>query len=120
MDMLEEIFKKQKELQVKLGVVDKYKIDDSMKQQYINQMCLALHEESVEIMRESAYKNPDFMPFGWKKNQTFNTENFKKEIVDLMHFLVNLCLVVDMTPKEFYELYTEKNKENHVRKDTNY
>lgn len=68
-DKLDELFNYQCEFQKKLGTLDKTRLSPAMKQQYINQMILALHEEAVEIMRESAYKNPDFVPFGWKKTQ---------------------------------------------------
>ena len=88
--------------------------------QFINQMILALHEEAVEIMRESAYKNPDFVPFGWKKNQIFNEDLFKEELVDMLHFFVNLCLVVNMSPDELFNRYCNKNKENHTRQENNY
>ena len=37
-------------------------------------------------MRETAWKNPAKIKYGWKKNQELNEENFKEEIVDLWHF----------------------------------
>ena len=77
-DKLKEIYLYQLDLQKRLGVYDKIGKDDNMKQQYINQMLLASHEELVEIMRETAYKNPEVVPFGWKKGQKFNNEKCKK------------------------------------------
>ena len=119
-DKLDEIFEKQLNLQKKLGVISKFKKNKSMKQQYINQMILAIEEEAVEIMKETAYKNPRYVPFGWKKNQKFNIKNFKLEIVDLMHFLVNLAIVAGLSSNEFFKLYIKKNKINHVRKKNGY
>lgn len=118
-DKLDIIFRKQKELQINLGVFKKMK-NASMKQQFINQMILSIHEETVEIMKETAYKNPNYVPFGWKKGQEFNLENYKKEIADLLHFIINLCLVVNMTSEELFKLYLNKNRENHERKRNNY
>ena len=83
-------------------------------------MILALHEEAVEIMRESSYKNPDYVPFGWKKEQKSNNEKFKEEIVDILHFVVNLCLVSGMDSSELHQRYLNKNKENHLRQDNGY
>jgi len=119
-DMLIEILNHQKDLQTSLGIYKKIGNCPKMKQQYINQMILALHEESTEIMRETAYKNPDFMPFGWKKNQEFNNEKFKEEIIDIIHFVMNLCIVSGMDANEIYNRYLGKNKENFKRQEDGY
>lgn len=119
-DKLNKIFLHQMELQKKLGVYEKISKCESMKQQYINQMILALHEEAVEIMRETAYKNPEYMPFGWKKGQEFKEEKFKEEIIDIIHFVMNLCIISGMNPEEIYNRYLNKNKENFKRQDENY
>ena len=119
-DKLDEIFNHQKQLQTRLGIYEKINKNDSMKQQYINQMILALHEEAVEIMRETAYKNPEYMPFGWKKGQQFNNEKFKEEIIDIIHFVMNLCIISGMDSDEIYNRYLNKNKENFIRQDDNY
>lgn len=119
-DKLNEIFNHQKELQIKFGVYDKIGADPAMKQQYINQMILALHEEATEIMRETAYKNPEFMPFGWKKGQEFNNEKFKEELIDIIHFVMNLCIISEMTAEEIYERYLGKCGENHKRQEDGY
>lgn len=119
-DKLDIIFQKQIELQERLGNIKKINSSDSMKQKFINQMILAIQEEAIEIMRESAYKNPDYVEFGWKKGQTSDNEKFKDEIADLLHFLVNLCIVSDMDAEELFNRYTGKNKENYERQDNNY
>jgi len=117
-DMLIKIFKNQQVLQERLAF-KKIKTD-SDQQQYINQMILACMEEVVEIMRCTKYKNPEMVKFGWKKTQENDYEHMKEEIVDLMHFVVNLSLVIGMDAKEFYEIYCKKNKMNHIRQDTEY
>jgi len=120
MDKLDEMFKHQYSLQEKLGNIKKFNESLSMKQQFINQMILAVHEEGVEIMKETAYKNPDYVPFGWKKGQGFNNDNFKKEIIDLQHFVLNLAIIAGMDSSEFSDLYLNKNKENFMRQDDGY
>lgn len=118
-DKLENMFEYQKQLQNRLNVYGRTTTLAS-KQQYINQMILALHEEAVEIMRETAYKNPDYVPFGWKQGQLFNEVKFKEEIIDIMHFVLNLAIISGMTADEFYARYINKNKENHDRQEQGY
>ena len=119
MDKLNEMFNIQKKLQVKLRVYDKIK-NKSDKQQYVNQMLLAIFEETVEVMRKTSYKNPKFVKFGWKKNQKWDNNKFKEEIIDLWHFLINLCLICGMDSDEFFKIYLSKNEENFKRQKNNY
>lgn len=119
-DKLNEIFGLQYTLQEQLGVWKKIGNDPKMKQQYINQQLLACHEEVTEIMRETAYKNPEFVPFGWKKGQEFNEENMRNEIVDLLHFVTNLAMISGMDANELYTRYCKKNGVNHERQENNY
>lgn len=118
MDKLDDMLDLQRQLQERLSL---FKIKDAAtKQQFINQMCLALHEETVEMMRETAYKNPEYVLFGWKKGQQFNNERFKEEIVDAWHFLMNMIIISEMDGDEFYLRYKAKHAKNHERQDQSY
>jgi dimeric dUTPase (all-alpha-NTP-PPase superfamily) len=117
---LELVFYYQNKLQERLGTWDKIHNNPSLKQQWINQMILAMFEETVEIMRETPYKNPNFVPFGWKKTQLGDSEKFKGELVDLLHFFVNLCIGAELGPDELVQRYLAKNKINHERQDHGY
>lgn len=119
MDKLIEMFNTQKLLQQRLGTFDKIK-DDSDLQQFINQMTLAVHEEVVEMLKKSPYKNPNYVKFGWKTTQQWDIEMFKMELIDIWHFLMNLSLAVGMDADEFFNVYMKKNKENHERQDNGY
>lgn len=114
-DMLKAMFSVQYENQLKRGNIARISGSDAMKQQYINQMLLACYEEVTEIMRETAYKNPDFVAFGWKKSQVLDEQKMQDEIIDLWHFLMNLAIVANMTPEMFYNKYLEKNNINEKR-----
>jgi len=83
-------------------------------------MVLALHEESIEIMRETAYKNPKYVPFGWKKHQLINKNKMKEEIIDLFHFVINLSIASGMDADEFYNIYIGKHRINHNRQKEGY
>ena len=119
-DKLNEMFLIQRKLQNKLGNLERIEKSEKLKQSYINQMILAIHEEAVEIMRETPYKNPEYVEFGWKKNQEWNEEKYKDEIIDLWHFVMNLSIAVNMDAKEFYERYLFKNNINIERKNNSY
>ena len=118
-DKLKHMFELQHKLQERLGTWKKIE-NESDKQQFVNQQILALHEEAVEIMKESAYKNPELVKFGWKKGQKWNVENFKEEIIDIFHFVMNLAIISGMDSDEFYKRYCKKNNVNHERQENNY
>jgi len=42
------------------------------------------------------------------------------EIVDLLHFLISLAQVMEMTPDELFEAYTKKHIVNLARQDSGY
>jgi len=119
--LLDKLLATQYKLQDRLGTWEKIRNDPAAKQQFLNQMFLAMAEETVEIMRETAYKNPEFVPFGWKKGQQFNADGFKAEIIDQLHFWLVLALAAGFRDgHEIYEAYLRKNNINHERQTSGY
>lgn len=114
------MFQMQYDLQAKLGIWEKLEAREDLQQQYLNQMFLAMHEETCEIMRTTAYKNPLYVPFGWKKGQEHNREEFLDECVDLLYFLMNIVLAQGFNAEDFYEAYCRKNNLNYVRQESGY
>lgn len=110
-DMLQEIFERQVLLQQRLGNMPFF--SDDARQQYINIMTIALVDEIFEAIRETKFKP-------WKKQQVFNDEKFKEELIDAVHFMVNLCLASGMDAKEVHARFIHKNDENHSRQDKGY
>jgi len=105
-NFLVEMYNKQIELQKRLGT----KFDDV---QFIKDMTLAAVDELMEAIRETPWKP-------WKKQQEFNRENFKEEMIDVWHFVINLSIAAGLSPRELYERFCRKNAENHSRQDNNY
>jgi len=105
---LDIMFEKQKQLQRILGTYPKY-----MDEQYIKDMVLAAHVELTEILNETPWKP-------WKQNQELYPLRYRAEIADLMHFVINLCIVAEMSHEELFRLYMEKNKTNIERKRGGY
>lgn len=119
MDRLEQMFETQKKLQERLCTFEKMK-DEKDKVDFIKQNIIAVIEEATEILRCTPYKNPNYCKFGWKKTQLWDLDNYKEEIVDLFHFLMNLCIAVDMSTDEFFNIYIKKNNKNHDRQNGGY
>ena len=44
----------------------------------------------------------------------------KFEIIDMLHFFMNYAVSIGMTPKEMYNMYMSKNKQNRLRQKNNY
>jgi dimeric dUTPase (all-alpha-NTP-PPase superfamily) len=107
-ERLHGMFKKQIELQVKLGNNDLVG-----NQKFITEMTLAAVDELMEALRETPWKS-------WKKNQELNKEAFKEELIDVWHFLINLSLAAGMTSEEVYVRFLCKNKINENRKKEGY
>lgn len=105
---LETMFEKQIMLQRQLGVYPTL-----YDEQYIKDMTLAAMVELTEILNETPWKP-------WKKQQSLNPDKYLEEVADLMHFIINLCLVANITPDMLYEAYSNKNKVNQDRNKGRY
>lgn len=114
-DSLVKIFRLQRDLQVHIGS-NPEDMDDPKLVEYIRVNILALEDELHEAMDEVYWKP-------WAKSQPpgfKDKEKYKGELIDALHFLVNLCLAAGMTPGELIDLYEGKSKVNHERQDRGY
>lgn len=120
MDKLEQIMKMQGDLQERLGT-------------NFSEMTL---KERAEFMRnhrgyladelaEALYEMPFYKL--WKDYDKMSEEatsiawqKVRMELIDCLHFFVNLLLCAGMDADEVYEMYIAKNKENHRRQDEGY
>ena len=111
-DKLEAMFYLQKLLNRRIGV-DTDKLDDAQRQQWMLNYCRALIQEAAELT--------DCMPWKWWASyQKFDKQNARVEIVDLLHFLISLAQVMEITPEELFEAYTKKHRVNLNRQDSGY
>jgi dimeric dUTPase (all-alpha-NTP-PPase superfamily) len=119
--LLDKLLALQFKLQSRMGTWEAIKTDGVARQGFINQMLLAMFEETVEIMKETPYKNPEFSRFGWKRGQVGDLEKMKGEIIDQLHFWLILAIVSGVQDAdEIYRRYAEKNGINHDRQDSGY
>ena len=117
---LDALLKTQYKLQARVGTWDKIKNNPASRQQFINQMILGAQDELLEALHETAWKNPEYMPHGWKKGQKHNAEGFRKEIIDVLHLWLALALVADLDAPTIMSEYMSKNQVNLERQDNGY
>ena len=111
-DMLREIFTLQRKLQVE-KFRDPVRLSRDEAIEFIRWNVLALEDELHEALNEIGWKP-------WASSKHINREAYIGELVDAVHFLVNLFRVVGATPEEVLERYESKNAKNHRRQEAGY
>ena len=97
MDKLENIFKLQEELNLRIGVkMDD--MDDEERSKWILNYVRAMQQELAELTDSVPWK-------WWASYQEFDKQNAKVEIVDLFHFLISLAQVMGMSAEDVHEAY---------------
>jgi putative phosphoesterase len=111
-DKLGGIFFLQKLLNKRIGV-DTDHMDEKQRQQWLLNYCRAMSQEVAELT--------DCVPWKWWASyQKFDKQNARVEIVDLLHFLVSLAQVMEISHEELFEAYTKKHLVNLQRQDSGY
>jgi hypothetical protein len=91
---------KQEELQ---RVTFGFKFDemtDEQRMEYVRWNMLALTDELHEAMQETGWKP-------WATSNHLNVEPYLGELVDALHFFLNLLLVTGVRPEELAQKFTE-------------
>jgi predicted phosphodiesterase len=111
-DKLAGLFYLQKLLNKRIGV-DTDNMTEAQRRQWLLNYCLAMRQEVAELV--------DCVPWKWWASyQKFDKQNARVEIVDLLHFLISMAQVMEMTPDELFEAYTKKHIVNLARQDSGY
>lgn len=120
MDKLEQIMKKQAELQKRLGT-DFSNMTLEERASFMRNHRGYLADEVAEAL----YEMPHYK--SWKDYSNMDEEatnvawqKVRMELIDSLHFFINLMLCAGMTADEVYEMYMAKNSENHRRQDAGY
>jgi dimeric dUTPase (all-alpha-NTP-PPase superfamily) len=104
-DNLNLLFELQQSLQKKHGHhFDKMTIEE--KENYTKDHVLYLLEETHELLREINFKTYK------KTRKPIIMDNIKDELVDILHFYVNLCLVWGVSADQIVEVFKQKNAKN--------
>jgi predicted phosphodiesterase/NTP pyrophosphatase (non-canonical NTP hydrolase) len=111
-DKLAAMFYLQKLLNRRIGV-DTDELTEAERQQWVLNYCRAMIQEVAELT--------DCVPWKWWASyQKFDKQNARVEIVDLLHFLISLAQVMEITPEELFEAYTKKHRVNLARQESGY
>jgi len=105
MDKLDSIFQKQIELDDIITKAKNIDLSQYSKEEWLQKKALALIEEVTEVVQETNYK-------WWKTKNQVDYNKVKEEVVDILHFLVSMCLTLDMTSDELFAIYKNKHNEN--------
>ena len=111
-DKLNEIFQMQQALNLKIGV-DTANMTEEQRIQWVLNYCRAMTQEIAELTDSVPWK-------WWAKYQKFDKQNARVEVIDLLHFLISIAQVLEMTPEDFSEAYAKKHKVNLARQDSGY
>lgn len=80
--------------------------DGSAVSQYIRDTVLCATDELHELLHEVHWKP-------WKNPEGIKDRGrYVEELTDVLHFVLGLYLVAEVTPEELYESYVMKNHEN--------
>lgn len=82
--------------------------DPKERTQFIKDMVYATEDELHEATDEVSWKP-------WASAEFFHRDAYVGELVDAWHFILNLLMVAQVTPEEFFDKYMVKNELNMAR-----
>ncbi len=110
---LKKMVRAQEALQVEAYGGSPADLSPEEKIQFLKDMVFALEDELHELMDEVGWKP-------WATSRHINYEAAKGELVDAWHFLMNLMLVLGMSPQELEARYMAKRAKNAQRQVDGY
>ena len=83
---------------------------------YMKEHSYFIIEEVTEMLRELPYHK------SWKDYSNLNLDDLiskraKEEAIDILHFMINIFLSLDMDEEEIINMYKEKNEVNYDRQN---
>jgi dimeric dUTPase (all-alpha-NTP-PPase superfamily) len=111
-DRLQQLFNLQQQLNRRIGV-DTDGMTEAERRRWLLQYCRAASQEIAELT--------DCVPWKWwARYQTFDAQNARVEIVDLLHFVISLAQVAGMDADDVFKAYTKKHQVNLNRQESGY
>lgn len=112
-DDLRDIFELQLKLQERYYGRCPWEFTDEERASYIQMNVLATTDELHEALAEVGWKP-------WASSRHLNRDAYLGELVDALHFFVNLCLAGRITARDLIDGYVKKNQRNHERQNEGY
>lgn len=105
-DKLDVIFSLQNALD--RGIEQRRGLEGISREEWLQKDAIAIFVELGELLCEVNYK-------WWKNKKPVNEDAAREELVDVLHFLISMCIRMGMTADDLYNGYVSKNKENFDR-----
>jgi len=125
-DMLATIFAGQKQLMEKYESIERANGCVVVRPKYFG----ALDDRQVQMrIKDLAYRTVEELSEATNclknkphKNTFVATDepHFKEELLDALHFFVELCITAGLTPEDLFSLYFKKHQVNEFRVESNY
>jgi dimeric dUTPase (all-alpha-NTP-PPase superfamily) len=112
-DQLNELFNMQLELQTTGYGHDFAHMETADRVEFIKWNALGVQSEIAEAMQETSWKP-------WATGNYVDRDPYVGELVDTLKFLLNLMLVVEVTPQELMQRFRGKTVVNYNRQATGY
>lgn len=113
MNDLNTLLKAQRDLQIKMGQADPMKMNEEERALFIKDMVLASTDELHELLAEVGWKP-------WATSRHVNRDAAVGELIDLLHFVLNIGLALNVTGEELYLKYMAKRQKNIKRQEEGY
>ena len=79
----------------------------------LSNTCVALVHESCELQNLTNWK-------WWKKPKSFDHDFAVEETIDLLHFILQLCIILNLKPEQIVREFEKKHKINMERQRNYY
>jgi dimeric dUTPase (all-alpha-NTP-PPase superfamily) len=117
-DKLELLFRKQLKLTRQMRNMENkmssiYKRKELFLGYRIFMLSSALIHEAIELQRETNWK-------WWKRGSNMSIENCQQELIDILHFVIQLSIELKLNPTTLVEKYSLKHVENISRQKRGY
>lgn len=114
MDKLENLFFTQEQFMKQLKIEYPVDLDTWIGQQEVRMVMFFLTQEIFEAAEWMKNKP-------WRQTTTpLDKDKFMEEIADVLHFFLELCIIVGLTPDDLVHLYQVKMRENYDRQKRGY
>lgn len=110
MDKLHKMFELQEDFQEILLNGEKIFRGTDVDFDFVREQSINLIDELMEAYREVPPRDKP-----WKKDQQFNHEKMKEELIDCWHYLINLSMAAGMDADEVFDIFLKKHLKNRTR-----
>lgn len=110
---MRQIMAQQLEMQRSSFGIDPTQLEGKERDEYVQAMALALMIEVGEAMQEISWKP-------WATGQWFHRDRFIEEMIDVLHFWMNMILIATDKPEEVLAAYQRKAEVNVARQRDGY